>query len=148
VYVQTLYAFFAPPFSAVFVLGILFKRINAKGATVAVFTGFAFGILMKLYLHFWPDLLGPAVFHTVAPFSNQSILHWGFCVIVCAIVSLCTPPPLPEQVTDQLTLNWKKLNIFAELGNRWYQSVIFWWGLFAVGIIGLVIVFSGLFFKG
>ena len=39
-YIQTLYAFFAPPFSAVFLLGILFKRINAKGATFAVVAGF------------------------------------------------------------------------------------------------------------
>lgn len=147
VYVQTLYAFFAPPFSAVFLMGILFKRINAKGAATAVFTGFAFGILMKLYLRFWPDLLGPAIFHAVAPFSNQSILHWGFCVIVCAAVSLCTQPPQPQQVTDQLTLNWRKLNIFAELGDRWYNSVITWWGLFAAGIIGLVVIFSGLFFR-
>lgn len=146
VYVQTLYAFFAPPFSAVFLMGILFKRINAKGATIAVLAGFAFGILMKLYLYFWPDLLGPAVFNMVRPFSNQSILHWGFCVIVCIAGSLCTKPPLPEQVTDQLTLNWKKLNIFAELGDRWYQSVVFWWGLFAAGVILLVVLFSGKFF--
>ena len=36
VYTHTLYAFFAPPFSAVFVLGILFRRMNGKGALTAV----------------------------------------------------------------------------------------------------------------
>ena len=35
-YIQSLYAFFAPPFAAVFLLGILWKRINAPGATLAV----------------------------------------------------------------------------------------------------------------
>lgn len=145
VYIQTLYAFFAPPFSAIFLLGILFKRINAKGATVAVFVGFAFGILMKMYLTLWPDLFGPNVLHLVQPFSNQSLLHWAFCVIVCSVVSLATPPPNPEQVNDQLTINWKKLNIFDGLGDKWYQSVILWWGLFAACILVLIIVFSGMY---
>ncbi len=142
VYIQTLYAFFAPPFAAVFLLGILFKRINALGATVAVFAGFAFGILQKMYLMLWPDLFGPTVLHLIEPFSNQALIHWGFCVLVCIIVSLLSHPPRPEQITDQLTLNWKKLNIFSDLGGTWYQSVILWWGLFATGIIGLIISFS------
>lgn len=146
IYIQTLYAFFAPPFSAVFLLGILFKRINAKGATVAVFTGFGFGILMKMYLQFWPDLFGPNILHLTQPFSNQSLIHWGFCVMVCVVISLLSQPPLPEQVTDQLTVNWKKLNIFTDLGDKWYQSVILWWGLFAAAIAGLIIIFSGKLF--
>lgn len=50
VYVQSLYAFFAPPFAAVFLLGILFRRINARGASAAVILGFLFGIAMKLYV--------------------------------------------------------------------------------------------------
>jgi SSS family solute:Na+ symporter len=143
VYIQTLYAFFAPPFSAVFLLGILFKRINAKGATAAVFLGFAFGIVMKMYLQLWPNLFGERILHFIQPFSNQSLIHWGFCVFVCVTVSFITPAPNPNQISDQLTLNWKKLNIFSQLGDRWYQSVIFWWGLFALIILGLVIVFSG-----
>lgn len=148
VYIQSLYAFFAPPFSAVFLLGILFKRINAAGATTAVFAGFAFGFLMKAYLYFWPDLFGPQVLHIIEPFSNQSLIHWGFCVVLCVVISLLTPPPKPGQINDEVTVNWKKLNIFDQLGKKWYQSVILWWGLFAVSIAGLVIVFSGLFFKG
>mgnify|MGYP003827328219 CR=1 FL=1 len=132
VYIQTMYAFFAPPFSAIFLLGILFKRINAKGATITVFAGFAFGILMKLYLQFWPDILGNTIRDFITPFSNQSLLHWGFCVILCTIISLMTQPPSAEQTSNNLTINWRKLNIFGELGNKWYQSVILWWGLFAL----------------
>ena len=143
VYIQSLYAFFAPPFSAIFLLGILFKRINARGATVAVFLGFAFGILMKVYLRFYPDVFGQGVLHFVEPFSNQSLLHWAFSVIVCIVVSLSTKPPSAEQVADKLTINWRKLNIFDELGERWYNSVVLWWGIFAAGIVMLVIVFSG-----
>ncbi|HBO42538.1 MAG TPA: Na+/glucose cotransporter, partial [Planctomycetaceae bacterium] len=94
-YIQTLYAFFAPPFSAVFLLGILFKRINTKGATVTVVAGFAFGILIKVYLASYPDLLGQAVYSFVKPFSNQSLIHWIFCVVCCVVTSLATAPPSP-----------------------------------------------------
>jgi len=139
VYIQTLYAFFAPPFAAIFLLGILFRRINAPGATAAVFLGFAMGILMKVYV----QIPGHPVW--LEPYTMQSIINWSFCVAVCVTVSLLTPKPAPEQVTDQLTLNWNKLNIFDELGTHWYNSVVLWWGLFAAGIIALVIVFSGIF---
>ena len=37
------------------------------------------------------------------PFAMQAIINWTFCVVVCIGVSLATPPPKPEQVTDQLT---------------------------------------------
>jgi SSS family solute:Na+ symporter len=61
--------------------------------------------------------------------------------------SLTTAPPMPQQVTDQLSLNWKKMNIFGELGDRWYKSVILWWGLFAACIISLIITFSQIVFR-
>ena len=143
VYIQTLYAFFAPPFSAVFILGILFRRINAKGATVAVISGLGFGLLMKAYIAFWPGLFGDKVLHLVEPFGNQSLIHWVFCAVVCTVVSLLTERPSAEQISDILTINWRRLNIFGDLGDKWYKSVILWWGLFAVCIITLVIIFSG-----
>ncbi|MBT4817701.1 MAG: sodium/solute symporter [Lentisphaerae bacterium] len=138
VYIRSLYAFFAPPFAAVFLLGILCRRINAKGATVAVFAGFLFGILMKVYVQLATT---PAAW--ICPYSMQAIVNWAFCVLVCVGVSLATAPPDPEQVTDELTLNWRKLNIFDGLGERWYQNVALWWGAFVLAILALVILFSG-----
>ncbi|HJN11991.1 MAG TPA: sodium/solute symporter [Pirellulaceae bacterium] len=140
VYIQSLYAFFAPPFGAVFLLGVLWRRINGTGALVAVFSGFVFGIAMKLYVQFVPD-------HPtwLEPYAIQGITNWAFCVVVCIAVSYLTPPPSAEQITDQLTFNWQKLNIFDDLGQHWYTSVITWWGLFVVAILSLLLVFSGLY---
>ncbi|HBG27972.1 MAG TPA: Na+/glucose cotransporter [Phycisphaerales bacterium] len=145
-YIQILYAFFAPPFAAIFLLGILYNRINSKGATAAVFSGFAFGILLKVYLALCPNLLGAAIYDLVVPFGNQALLSWLFSVIVCLTVSLVTAPPKPEQVSDNLTLNWKKMNIFGELGDKWYKSVILWWSLFAACIAALILTFSQIVF--
>lgn len=139
VYIQSLYAFFAPPFGAIFVLGVLFRRINGPGAVTAVFFGFVFGIGVKLYVEFvqchvtWLE-----------PYAMQAIINWALCVVVCIVVSLATAPPRPEQITDQLTFNWHKLNIFGDLGETWYTSVVFWWAIFVGIIVVLFATFSGL----
>lgn len=139
VYIQTLYAFFAPPFAAIFLLGILFRRINGQGATTAVILGFLLGILMKIYV----QLPGHPAW--LEPFAMQAIINWGFCVIVCVVVSFLTARPRPEQVTDQLTFNWSKLNIFSELGTKWYNSVVLWWFVFVFIISLLMLIFSGIY---
>ena len=143
VYIQSLYAFFAPPFAAVFLLGILWKRINGTGATVTVAAGFLLGIGMKVYVQMAPS--APA---WILPYSNQAAVNWAFCMVVCTVMSLLTAPPRPEQVTDQLTINWRKLNIFDNLGRHWYTSVVTWWLLFVLAVGTLLVLFSGLIFSG
>ena len=136
VYIQTLYAFFAPPFAAIFVLGILFRRINGKGAIVSITVGFIFSILLKIYIQYDAD--APS---WLTPFQMQAIVSWLLCVIVCVVVSLLTEKPRAEQVTDDLTINWKKINIFEDLGNQWYKSVILWWLIFVLLVACLLIIF-------
>ena len=139
VYVQTLYAFFAAPFAAVFLLGILFRRINSQGATVAVVVGFAFAVAVKIYVE-RPD-------HVVwlEPFGMQAIFTWAVSMLTCVVGSLLTPRPSPEKVSDQVTFNWSQLNIFEDLGSRWYTHVVLWWGIFCVIVFSLLLVFSGLY---
>jgi SSS family solute:Na+ symporter len=141
VYIQELYAFFAPPFSAIFILGILSRRINAPGAIAAVVVGFPLGIAMKIYAE---CAVVPEWLLWIKPFAMQGIINWAACTVVCVGVSLITAPPHPSQVTDQLAFNWRRLNIFGEMGTRWYNHVIFWWGLFAAGTVALALVFSGI----
>lgn len=140
-YAQSLYAFFAPPFAAVFLLGIVWKRTNAPGALWAICLGFTSGILMKLYLAATPD--APA---WLSPFWNQASLNWILCLVVCIGVSLLTAAPRPDQVTEELTFHWSKLNLFENLGHHWYTSVLLWWSLFVAVIAALFVTFSGAVF--
>ena len=142
VYIQTLYAFFAPPFSAVFLLGILWRRINAPGATIAVFFGFALGIAMKLYVQYVPAHPG-----WIEPFGNQAAINWTACVLICVAASLLTGRPPADKVTDQLIFNWRRLNILEGLGSRWYTSVVTWWGLFVLVVLVLIILCSPLAYR-
>ncbi|MDQ5980226.1 MAG: solute:Na+ symporter, family [Verrucomicrobiota bacterium] len=136
VYIQQLFMFFAPPFSAVFLLGILWRRINGTGALATVWLGFAFGIVVKV----WVNAGGAPAW--LAPYSNQGLVNWAICMVLCTAISLVTVPPRPEQVTDDLTLNWRKMNIGGDLGNRWYNSVTLWWGLSVVLMIGFIFLFG------
>ncbi|MBN1292768.1 MAG: sodium/solute symporter [Candidatus Latescibacteria bacterium] len=142
VYIQTLYAFFAPPFAAIFLLGIFWRRINSTGATAAVLLGFTLYIAMKLYVFLIPS-------HPVwiEPYGIQGAVTWSFCMIICIVFSLATKPPPEDRVTDLLVFNWEKLNIFSDLGTKWYNSVVLWWGLFALLVIMLIVTFSGLVYK-
>jgi len=141
VYIQTMYAFFAPPFAAVFLLGLLWRRINARGATTAVVAGFALGIGMKVYVSAVP---GHPLW--IEPYAMQAIINWIFCMCVCTGVSLCSAPPAAAQVSDDLCLNWRRLTIFEGAGGTWYKSVLFWWAGFVVIILTLLLVFSELVF--
>ena len=141
VYIQTLYSFFSPPFAAIFLLGIFWRRINGYGATAAVVLGFIFGIAMKIYIQLFPS-------HPVwiEPFGNQAAINWIFCMLVCITVSLKTPLPASERVNDKLVFNWTNIDNFKELGLKWYNNVVFWWSIFALLIITLLVIFSGLIF--
>ena len=104
--------------------------------------GFAFGIGMKLFVEYAPS-------HPVwlAPFANQAIINWAFCVVVCAVVSLLTAPPRAEQVDQSLMINWSALSVgSAEMGTHWYNHVLTWWLVFVGAILGLGLFFSGLVF--
>ena len=147
-YIQSLYAFFAPPFAALFLLGILWKRINTTGATMTVVLGFLFGVGVKLYIQLassYPQEL-PEHPAWLEPYANQAAINWLLCVVICIVGSLFTRPPRPEQITDQVTLNWKRLAVLEKLGTRWYTSVLTWWALFVAAILTVMLVFSGLCF--
>ncbi len=105
---------------------------------VAIIAGFGFGIGVKLALPLLPD-------HPtwLDPYANQAALNWLLSVMVCVAVSLGTAPPSPKHVTDDVTLNWRRLNILQNLGNHWYSSVVTWWLVFVVAIAAVLVFFSG-----
>ena len=77
----------------------------------------------------------------LAPYANQGVLNWAFCMICCTVVSLMTAPPRAEQVSDDLTFNWQKMNIGGQLGTGW-KSVTLWWSLSVVMMIAFIIIFG------
>ncbi len=99
-YLQSVQSYLAPPIAAVFLFGVFFKRLNAKGAYTAMVAGFIVGLL-KLTLQILQDKL-PAggILHQFATinFLYFCIYLFLFAVLVMVVVSLLTPKPAPEQI--------------------------------------------------
>lgn len=92
-YLQNIQAYIAPPITAVFLLGILWKRINAQGAIATLFFGLVAGTL-RIVLELMSDrLTGPLKTYATVNFSHMAIYMFVACSLVCIIVSLLTPRP-------------------------------------------------------
>ena len=96
IYLQSVQAYISPPIAACFVLGILWPRLNARGAISSLLTGFVLGaIRFVLELRAKAgDPPGPSLAWLV----DMNFLHYAiFMFVVCSLVlvgvSLMTPAP-------------------------------------------------------
>jgi solute:Na+ symporter, SSS family len=133
-YVQTLNAFFAPPFAAAFLLGLVWRKANASGALWAVIGGFLVALSMKIVGTIY---VLPGWFY---PFANQAGMVWIASVGLCIVGSLAFPNRQGAEVP--LTI-WNHSAILkAGLGERWYQSVPLWSLGFFVIAMWIIWLFS------
>jgi solute:Na+ symporter, SSS family len=145
VYIQNMYAYFAPPFAAVFLAGILWKRATGKAATITIFSGIAFGFALEFLIFPWLTKMGITWIGTA--FTLRAVYNWAFCMSLMVVISLMTAPPPPEKVTDNVCINWRNLTAFKNLGSPWYRNLALWYAVFACGIVACYLVFSGLFLQ-
>ena len=104
-YLQSVQSYIAPPITAVFVLGILWKRVNAKGAIITLFSGLAVAALRIGAELYYSDAIaqykatgehvGSGLGYQFAAinFANMAIFMCLFSIIVCITVSLATSAP-------------------------------------------------------
>lgn len=100
-YHQKIQAYISPPIVAVFLLGVLWKRLNGKGALASLYTGFAMGVLrlvLELGHNAWGWNLGLITPLITMNFLHFAILMFAVCVGVLVIVSLATPALSAEQL--------------------------------------------------
>jgi solute:Na+ symporter, SSS family len=99
-YLQNVQSYLAPPIAAVFLFGVFFKRLNAKGAYSAMVAGFIVGLLKLGLQIFQDDLPQTGLLHQFATinFLYFCIYLFLFSVAVMVIVSVLTPKPSPEQI--------------------------------------------------
>ena len=99
-YLQSVQSYLAPPISAVFLLGVFFKRLNAKGAYTSMVAGFVLG-MAKLTLQIFQDSLEQGGYlHQFATMSFLYFCIWLFLfsIVVFVVISMMTAPPTEEKV--------------------------------------------------
>jgi SSS family solute:Na+ symporter len=139
--------------TAVFFLGVFWKRLNGPGAVTALLAGFALG-MAKLGAQIWAgsmapeavaSLAGPAAW--VASFGAINFLLFCvflfvFCCITLIAVSYLTAPPDPGQITNMTyaTVTAEGREEIRESWNKW--DVINTCVVLCI-ILGVYIYFSG-----
>jgi SSS family solute:Na+ symporter len=101
-YLQSVQSYIAPPITAVFLLGIFHKRINAQGAYVTLIVGFVVGAL-RIVLELVKDSLDPSSFwFTLGDMNFLSFAAWFFlfCIILILVVSYATAAPSEEKLKN------------------------------------------------
>ncbi|GAA4271224.1 sodium:solute symporter [Aquimarina gracilis] len=98
-YLQSVQSYIAPPITAVFLLGVLWKRVNAKAAIVTLFSGLIIAALRISAEIFKDNLSGFAYQFATLNFAHMAIFMFGFSVILCISVSLLSYPPNYAAIT-------------------------------------------------
>ncbi len=148
-YLQSVQAYIAPPITAVFLLGILWKRVNANGAIATLL----FGLLMAT-VRIISELMftenGQLVAGASGPFAQLAIINFAHmaiymflvCVLVCSVVSLASEKPSPEQIKG-LTLGTLSAEQKAEARNSYSKVDVLISVLLAIIVITVLVYFRG-----
>lgn len=99
-YLQTVQSYLAPPISAVFLLGVFFKRLNAKGAYTAMVSGFILGIAKLTMQMFHSSFETGSYLHQFATMNFLYFCIWLFLfsIVVFVVISLMSAAPSEEKV--------------------------------------------------
>ena len=138
-YLQNVQAYIAPPITAVFVLGILWKRMNAQAAIATLFYGLLSGTLRIILELMKDDLGGFGKWYATLNFSHFAIFNFLVCILVAVIVSLSTraqdPATLKGLTLGTLTPEQRKAN---RESYTWVDILI---SVVLVGIVISVLVY-------
>ncbi len=140
-YLQSIQAYISPPIAAVFLLGLYFKWINAKGAIVSLWTGFGLGIL-RLVTEFLSNegiiMVSDGSFLAFMlgiNFLHYAILLFVFCAAVLITVSRITEPQ-SEKKLENVTFKSRGVSSI-----EWSTDLVLTI-LLAVSVLSLWLIFS------
>lgn len=97
-YLQSVQAYISPPIAAVFLIGILWQRVNAFGAMASLLTGFVLGMGRLVAELNKQDLSGLLRTYADINFLHFAIFLFVVCSVVLVVASLLRPPPPAEKI--------------------------------------------------
>ncbi len=127
-YIQSVQAYISPPIASVFLVGILWRRVNSTGAIAALLTGFVLGMGRLVAEINKPRLDGLLFTYADINFLHFAIVLFVICTLVLVVVSLMTPAPSAEKVEgltfgsrkavseDEPTRAWRRKDLILSAG--------------------------------
>ena len=99
-YLQNVQSYIAPPVAAVFLLGIIWKRVNSKAAISTLIIGlFLLFLRLGSEIYFQTEINSNKVINNwlfvfaTVNFSHMAILMFIFSLILCSVISLLSEVP-------------------------------------------------------
>jgi SSS family solute:Na+ symporter len=105
-YLQSVQAYISPPIAAVFLIGVLWPRANAKGAVASLSVGFPLGMGRLVLEMNKESLSGSLLAMAEINFLHVALILFLICSFTLVIVSLMTAKPSKEHLED---LTWSHL---------------------------------------
>jgi len=146
-YLQSVQGYLAPPITAVFMLGLFFKRINGKGAVAGLAIGFIVG-MAKLTIQALtggddPVITSPDWLVYIGKYNFLFATGWLLLISIVAIVgvSLLTAPPKYEKIAE-LTYATVTAKQRQETRESWGPAEVLLTVLVLGLVLGLYIYFS------
>ncbi|MCB1127776.1 MAG: Na+/glucose cotransporter, partial [Verrucomicrobiae bacterium] len=146
-YLQSVQGYLAPPITAVFILGLFWKRMNSAGATSALVVGFVLGMIKLTMQSFYGAADGkmsdPALFAAIGDFNF--LYATGVLMLISVVVmigfSLAGAAP-SEEKTRGLTYGSIHHLAGEEIHNSWDWGNKLMAGLILLLVGGLYLYFS------
>ena len=137
-YLQSVQAYISPPIAAVFLIGILWKRVNAKGAMAALIAGFVLGAVRLIAELNKGSLDGMLLGYASMNFLHFALFLFVVCTAILIVVSLATPPPPAAQVvgltfetktTEGATTDprWRRTDMWLSYGLILVVLIVWWY---------------------
>ena len=147
-YLQNVQSYIAPPVTAVFLLGIIWKRVNAQAAISTLIAGLVLLILrLSSEIYYQADISAGLInenllygFATIN-FAHMAIFMFLFSVALCISVSLATSPPDYKRISG---LSFGTLTKEHKLENKGsYDTIdVLLSGVLVAIVIGILMYFT------
>lgn len=150
-YLQNVQAYIGPPVTAVFLLGILWKRINAQASIVTLSAGLVLLIVrLSSEIYFQSEISSGIVVDSVffefatINFSHMAIFIFVFSALLCVTVSILTDEPDYSRIKG-LSFGTTTREMISKEKSYTNFDIIFSI-LLVLLVIGILVFFSPIFF--
>ena len=144
-YLQSVQGYLAPPITAVFLLGLFWKRINSAGATWGLAGGFALGMAKLLIQGVYGKgkVETPAFLAAIGDFNflYATGVLMAASIAIMVVASLLTPPPSEEKIRGLTYGSIHQLGA-AEIKASWDWGNKLMVGLILLLVGGMYLYFS------
>ncbi|MCX8157951.1 MAG: sodium:solute symporter [Verrucomicrobiae bacterium] len=144
-YLQSVQGYLAPPITAVFFLGLFWKRINSTGATWALSCGFILGMIKLTIQAFFGKgkIESPALLAQIGDFNflYATGILFAISAVIMVVASLLSPPP-PEEKIRGLTYGSIHEVYGEEIRRSWDTGNKVMMAVILLAVLGMYLYFS------